>query len=158
MILIKIFLHNNIKRLILQSNKITMKNSIKIFLLIGSLTLLSSCCADVSKETVNSSNSSTILKIPTSLAINKSIVAARVEEILSSENGSFVVKALIINVEDNPSYPSLAMNGKSYNLIPIFQLDDNKKIISDSEKNKSLNFLSNKKPVTNSKQSFFLKI
>ena len=122
-----------------------MKNSIKIFLALVSITLFSSCCADVSKEKVNVSNSGSVLKNPTSLAINKSIVAARVEEILSSENGSFIVKALIINVEEDPSYPNLAMKGKSYNLIPNYQLDDNKKIISDSEKNKNLSFLSKQK-------------
>ena len=122
-----------------------MNNSIKIFFLIGSLTLLSSCCADVSKETVSVSNSGTILKNPTSLAINKSIVNAKVEEILSNGNGNFVVKVQIINVEEDPSYPNLAMKGKSYNLIPNFQLDDNKKIISDSEKNKNLSFLSKQK-------------
>ena len=114
-----------------------MKNSIKIFLALVSITLFSSCCADVSKEKVNVSNSGNVLKNPTSLAINKSIVAARVEEILSSENGSFVVKALIINVEEDHYYPNLAVAGTTYTLIPSYQLDDNKKIISDSEKNKA---------------------
>ncbi|MCK7516810.1 MAG: hypothetical protein MZV64_03360 [Ignavibacteriales bacterium] len=55
------------------------------------------------------------------------------------------LKLLIINVEEDPSYPNLAIAGKTYNLIPNFQLDDNKKIISDSEKNKSLSFLSKQK-------------
>lgn len=122
-----------------------MNNSIKIFLVVVSITLLSSCCADVSKDKVNLSIPGNTLKNPTSIAINKSIIVAKVEEILSNENGSFVVKALITSVEEDPGYPNLAMKGKSYNLIPNFLLDDDKKIISNSEKNNDLFSLAKQK-------------
>lgn len=122
-----------------------MNNSIKIFLVLITITFFSSCCTDVSKEKVNISNSGNVLKNPTTLAINKSIIAAKVEEIFSNENGSFIVKALLINVEEDPAYPNLAMKGSTYNLIPNFQLDENKKIISDSEKNKDLFSLAKQK-------------
>lgn len=122
-----------------------MNNAIKIFLVVISITLLSSCCADVSKEKVNVSNSGNIMKNPTSIAVNKSIVTARVEEILTNEYGNFIIKAFIIKVEEDPSYPNIAMEGKTYNLIPNFQLDNDKKIISDSEKNKNLSLLSKQK-------------
>jgi hypothetical protein len=123
-----------------------MNNLIKIFILLFSVTYLSSCCADVTTEKYNVSNSGNNLKNPTSIAVNKSIVTARVDEILSDENGNFTVRASIVKVEEDPSYPSLAMAGKSYNLIPNFQLDDNKKIISNSETNKNLSSLSKRKP------------
>lgn len=122
-----------------------MNNSIKIFLVVISIILLSSCCTDVSKDKVNLSIPGNTLKNPTSIAINKSIIVAKVEEIFSNENGSFVVKALITSVEEDPGYPSLAMQGKSYNLIPNFLLDDDKKIISNSEKNKDLFSLAKQK-------------
>jgi hypothetical protein len=123
-----------------------MNNSIKIFFLLCSITYLSSCCADVTKEESNVSNSENNLKNPTSIAMNKSIVTARVDEILSDEKGNFTVRASIIKVEEDPSYPSLAMAGKSYNLIPNFRLDDNKKVITDSEINRNLSSLSKQKP------------
>jgi len=122
-----------------------MNKSIKIFFVLVLTTLFFSCCADVSKEKVNASNSGNALKNPTSLAINKSIVDAKVEEILSNENESFIVKVLITNVEEDPAYPNLAMKGSTYNLIPNFQLDEDKKIISDSEKNKNLFSLAKQK-------------
>jgi hypothetical protein len=123
-----------------------MNNSIKIFFLLCSVTYFSSCCADVTKEKYDVSNSGNTLKNPTSIAMNKSIVTARVDEILSNEKGNFSVRASIVKVEEDHSYPNLAMAGKSYNLIPNFKLDDNKKIISDSEVNKNLSSLSKRKP------------
>lgn len=122
-----------------------MKNSIKIFLALISITLFSSCCTDVTKDKSNVSPSGNILKSPTSVAINKSIVTARIEEILSGENENFIIKALILKVEEDPGYPNLAMQGKTYNLIPNFQLGSDKKIISESEKNKNLISLSKQK-------------
>lgn len=122
-----------------------MKNSIKIFLALISITLFSSCCTDVTKDKPNVSPSGNILKSPTSIAINKSIVTARIEEILSGENENFIIKALILKVEEDPNYPNLAMQGKTYNLIPNFQLGSDKRIISESEKNKNLISLSKQK-------------
>lgn len=129
----------------MQLNKITMKNIIKNLSVIIGIFLFSSCCSKVFNEKVDISNSKEVLKNPASLAINKSIVAARVEEILLSGDGNFVVKAYIIKVEEDSSYPNLAIEGKTYDLIPNFQLDDSKKIISDSERNKKLSFLSEQK-------------
>lgn len=123
-----------------------MNKSIKIFFLFISVTLLSSCCHDVTKEQPNVSNSGNVIKNPTSIAINKSIVTARVEQILNNEKGDFVVKALITKVEEDPSYSNLAMEGKTYNLIPNFQLDDDKKIILNSENNKKFELLAKQKP------------
>jgi hypothetical protein len=112
--------------------------SIKNLFFIGLLAFLSSCCANVSEEKSDVSNSGTVLRSPTSIAINRSVVAAKVEEVFNSENGSYIVKALVTHVDEDPSYQSLAMPGRTYNLIPNFQLDENKKVIADSEKNKSL--------------------
>lgn len=122
-----------------------MNNSIKILLFTILATIVSSCCADVSTEKIDNSNSGKILKNPASIAINKSTVTARVEEIFTNENGNFIVKATITKVEEDPSYPNLALEGKTYNLIPNFQLDNDKKISSTSEKNINLILLSEKK-------------
>lgn len=122
-----------------------MNKSIKIFFLFFSVTLFSSCCHDVTKEKSDISTSGNLIKNPTSIALNKSIVTARVEQILSNEKEDFVVKVLITKVEEDPSYPNLAMEGKTYNLIPNFQLDDDKKIIPNSERNKNLQLLAKRK-------------
>lgn len=118
-----------------------MNTPIKIFFVFSAL-LFSACCTNVSKEKPELSNTGNPLKSPTSIAINKSIVNARIEEIFTSTNGNFIIKALIIEVQEDPSYPSIALTGQTYNLIPNFQLDENK-IKTDSEKNKKLNMLLN---------------
>lgn len=123
-----------------------MNNPIKIFLLIISVTLFSACCTNVSKENPNLSNDGKKLTTPTQLAINKSAVTAAVQEVLSDAAGNFIVKALIVKVDDNPSYPSLAMEGKTYHLIPNFQLDESKNINPNSDVNKNLMKLASKKP------------
>lgn len=146
MILVKIFLHNNIKRLILQLNKITMKNSIKIFFSILLIILFSFCRTNVTKEQTHISSNGNIHQNPTSVAINKSIESAKIEEIIKNENGDVVIKAFILKVDEDPSYPSLAIAGTTYNLTPSFQLDEGKKIIRDSDKNKNLLLLTSQKP------------
>lgn len=123
-----------------------MINSLKIFFVFVFIALLSSCCADVSNEKFNISNSRNTLKNPTSIAINKSTVTAKVEEILLNEKGNLVIKTLILKVEVDPSYPNLSTVGKIYNLTPNFVLDDEKKIILDSERNKNLSLLSKQNP------------
>lgn len=104
--------------------------------------LFSSCCTDILKEKSNAPNNGNVLKSPTTIAINKSVITARIEDIVRNENGNFMIKAFLVKVEEDPSYPNLAMAGRTYNLIPNFQLDGDKKIMSDSEKNKGLFTLS----------------
>lgn len=132
-----------------------MNGSLKIFFLIFSLTFISSCCTDVSKDKSNVSTSGNVLKNPASIAINKSVVTAKVEEITIDEKGSFKVKALITKVEEDPAYTSMAIEGKTYELIPNFQLDDEKRIMPDSEKNKKLSSLSKQEPGTDFKAVIF---
>lgn len=118
-----------------------MNTPIKIFFVFSAF-LFSACCTNVSKEKPELSNTGNPLKSPASIAINKSIVNARIEEIFTGTNGNFIIKALITEVQEDPSYPSIALAGQTYNLIPNFQLDENK-IKTDSEKNKKLNMLLN---------------
>lgn len=130
----------------MQPNKITMKNSIKIFFSILPVILFSSCCTNVSKEQTSISNNGNVRPNPTSVVINKSIVNAKIEEIIKNENGDVVIKVLILYVEEDPAYPNLAIAGTTYNLAPNFQLDDEKKVIRDSDKNKNLLSLADQKP------------
>ena len=134
-----------------------MNNSIKIFFLAGTALLLSSCCSNVSQDKTNLPNSERVLKNPTSISINKSIVTARVLEILSSENEkeNFAVKASIIKVEEDSAYPNMAVEGEVYILVPNYQLDEEKKIMLDSEKNKKLSSLGKQKPGTEFKAVIF---
>lgn len=132
-----------------------MNVKIKIFFVTVLSIFLSSCCHDVSKENMKDSESSKITKNPASLTINKSIVTARIEGVEFSDDGSFAIKAYIINVEEDPSYPGMAITGKTYSLIPNFRLDEEKNIITESEINKNLNLLSKKSIGTEFEASIF---
>ncbi len=132
-----------------------MNNSIKIFFLISSLTLLSSCCSNLSKDKSESLTSESMLKNPASVAINKSIVHATIKEILFDGKENFKIKALITNVEEDPAYSNMAVVDEIYDLIPNFQLDDDKKIIADSERNEKMKLLSKQKPGTEFKAVIF---
>jgi hypothetical protein len=132
-----------------------MNSSIKVFFLIGLSILFSSCCNDISKDKSNASTSGNMLKGPAKVTINKSIVTATIEEILLDGKGSFKVKALITKVEEDPAYTNMAMEGETYVLVPNFQLDDEKRIMPDSEKNKKLSSLSKQEPGTDFKAVIF---
>lgn len=132
-----------------------MNIKIKIFFITVLGILYSSCCRNVSNENIKDSESNKIVKNPASLTINKSIVTAKIEGIDLSNDQSFAIKAYIIEVEEDPSYPSMAIAGKTYNLTPNFQLDEEKNIISDSERNKDLKLLSKKNVGTEFKASIF---
>ena len=132
-----------------------MNGSLKIFFLIVSLTFISSCCTNVSKDKSDISTSGNVLKNPANIAINKSVVTATIEEILSDGKGSFKVKALITKVEEDTAYTNMAMEGETYVLVPNFQLDDEKRIMPDSEKNKKLSSLSKQEPGTDFKAVIF---
>lgn len=132
-----------------------MNGSLKIFFLIVSSTFIFSCCTNVSKDKSDVSTSGNVLKNPASIAINKSIVTAKIEKITIDEKGSFKVKALITKVEEDPAYTNMAMEGETYELVPNFQLDDEKRIMLDSEKNKKLSSLSKQNPGTDFKAVIF---
>jgi hypothetical protein len=110
-----------------------------VFIIITfSLFVFSSCCPKCSEETsikkvVNKNQQTNGMQIQ----VNQSKVTAKVEEIYKSDNDDFIVRAKIEKIEDDPAYPSIAVVGNTYNLIPGFQLDDNGKII-DSDKNKNI--------------------
>lgn len=122
-----------------------MINIFKTFFLLLSIFLFSSCCTNVSKEKTAQLNSKDLVKNPTTVAVNKSIVTAKLLEISHAGSDSFVIKALLTKVEEDPSYPSMAIIGEVYEFRPNFNLDDNKNIILDSEKNAKLKSLSKMK-------------
>ncbi len=123
-----------------------MKNIIKLLAIFPSIVLFSSCCADVQKEQLNSTSNSKTLNNPASITINQSTVTARIEDVMISTNGGFVIKAFVSKVEENPAYQSIALPGRTYNLIPNFTLDESKKIIENDERNVKLMLLAKAKP------------
>lgn len=123
-----------------------MKNIIKLLAILPFVFLYSSCCADIQKEQLNNTSNSKTLTNPASIAINQSLVTARIEEVMTNSAGGFVIKAFITTVEENPSYQSIAVAGKSYHLIPNFTLDESKKVIENDERNRRLLSLSKSKP------------
>ena len=119
----------------------TISNLDKILFLLTTAVFLSACCKDVVKEDFNISRKENKPITPTSIAVNKSIVTAKLEDVLSGDNGIFIIGALLTKVEENPAYSSLAMANKIYFLIPNFQLDENKNLVTDSKKNQDLLWL-----------------
>jgi hypothetical protein len=105
--------------------------------------LLSSCYSNVSKNNIDSNNSSnrSHAELPAHTAVNQSIVSAEVEQIKIKNKNDFSIRAKILNVEKNSAYLSMASVGASYVLEPNFQLDDNKNIMT-TDKNIQLLMLS----------------
>lgn len=122
-----------------------MKHLFKVIFVLSSLLLFHSCCADVSKEKIDTSYNKRINNSPAFVAINQSNVKAKIEEILLSPEGNFAIKAFITEVNENPAYPSLALAGNSYLLIPNFVLGEDKTIEPNEEKNIKLIQLSKRK-------------
>lgn len=121
--------------------KIVRNNLVKILFFLTAAVSYSACCTNLTKE-----NSNVPVKVnkssnPSSIGINKSFVSAIVENVYSKDDGTLMVKALITKVEDNPSYPSIAMQGSEYDLIPNFQVDEKKALAADSDKNQKLQLL-----------------
>ena len=121
--------------------KIVRNNLVKILFFLTAALCYSACCTNMTKENSNVLMKGNKIPNPTNVGINKSFVSAIVENIYSNDDGTLMVKALITKVEDNPSYPSLAMQGSEYDLIPNFQVDENKTLATDSDKNQKLQLL-----------------
>ncbi|NWF88910.1 MAG: hypothetical protein HXY50_05535 [Ignavibacteriaceae bacterium] len=123
-----------------------MNNLLKIVFFIILTFLFLGCCSDISKDNSNVKNNSIGLSNQTRVAFNRSFVTALVEDIIIGENGNKMVQAKILSVDENPAYQSLAIAGSVYNLIPNFEVDDNKAIKKQSKKNENLlSLLSNRK-------------
>lgn len=80
------------------------------------------------------------IKKPTSIAINMSIVEAQIIEV-SGDERNFKVKAKILSINENDSFPSIAVVGEEYLLTPNFRTEDGK--ILDNEINSNLFSLRN---------------
>jgi hypothetical protein len=121
--------------------KIVRNNLVKILFFLTAAVSYSACCTNLAKENSNVPVKGNRNLNPTSVGINKSFVSAKVENIYSNDDGILKVKALITKVKESPAYPSLAMQGSEYILIPNFQVDENKTLVTDSDKNQKLQLL-----------------
>ncbi len=125
-------------------------NQIKFFLPFLFL-FFSSCCTNVSKNE-NGGQELSIKKTnqnpPTTIQVNQSIVTAKVQEINLEDENNYSIKAKILNVEENPAYASMAVNGSVYKLVPDYALNDKNEIdfTSHKDKNSGLFNLSKLKP------------
>lgn len=111
--------------------------------------LFTSCCTNVNKEKQDISNNKRIINNPAVVAINQSKIKAKVEEVLQNTDSSFVLKAFVSEVEENSAYPSLAVVGSTYILVPNFVLGEDKTIVRNEGKNRRLLQLTAKKPGDN---------
>ena len=113
-----------------------MKQNVILFAALNIFLFIS--CSSSEKNT----EKETPLKSNQQIQINQSRVNAEVEDIYVNDAYDFIIKANVLDVEENPAYPSMAVKGNVYNLIPNFRLDENKNIIKDSDKNINLSGLS----------------
>ena len=113
-----------------------MKSYIILFAIVFSFVLVSCTSTEQSTGKNNTLNSEPQIQI------NQSTTLAEVEDIYVNDEYNFIIKVKVMEVEENPAYPSMAVNESVYNLIPNFQLDERKNVIKDSKKNMSLSKLS----------------
>ncbi len=113
-----------------------MKSYIILFTLLSIFLASCSCPEELSRD------KNTTLNSEPQIQINQSTVNAEVEDIYLIDEYNFILKAKILEVEENPAYTSMAVKGSIYNLIPNFQLDENQNVIKESGKNKNLSGLS----------------
>ena len=102
--------------------------------------LLSSCCKNVSKnenEGKNLSIKKNVQNPPTTIQENQSIVTAKIQEINLEDKNMYSIKAKILNVEENPAYASMAVEGSVYKLLPDYALDDKNEIDFKMHKEKN---------------------
>lgn len=75
---------------------------------------------------------------------NRSEITGEVMELKDIENNSFGVVIRILEVTEDPSFPSIALKDKIYEIHPGFVLDE-KNEIADNQRNRRLLKLKNKK-------------
>ena len=112
-----------------------MKQFLFLFLVISII----SCSNDLSKK--NDEEGTQTLpgneNMGQTIVQNRSIVTVKLigKEVTNEEN--FVLKVIVLAVENGPNYESLATPGNEYELKPAFYFDENKKI-PDNEQNMGL--------------------
>lgn len=116
-----------------------MKSYSILFTILSIFLAACSCPEELSRE------KDTTLNSEPQIQINQSTVLTEVEDIYMNDEYNFILKVKVLEVEENPAYASMAIKGSVYNLIPNFQLDENKSVMKESEKNKSLSKLSKHK-------------
>lgn len=120
-----------------------MKNYLLIVLFFTVL-LLPSCSSEVTKDNsqLNADSANVVMrsKFPAALPINKSNVKAMIESIYVKDKSDFFIKARILSAKSNPGFPSYAVSGASYILMPDFKKDKNDKLIN-SQGNTDLTLL-----------------
>ncbi|MEP0861100.1 MAG: hypothetical protein HRF52_06650 [Ignavibacterium sp.] len=105
-------------------------------LVLCSFFLLISCSNCKESQTTNQSNQN----YPTTIGQNLSTVEAEVLEIIGSGN-DFKVKVKVLNSQETDAYPSIAVAGGEYILIPNLRSDNGK--LLDNEINSNLLSLRN---------------
>ncbi|BDQ02709.1 hypothetical protein [Ignavibacterium sp.] len=105
-------------------------------LVLCSLFFLISCSNCKESQTANQSNQN----FPTTIGQNLSKVEAEVLEIIGAGN-DFKVKVKVLNSQETEAYPSIAVAGEEYILIPNLRSDNGK--LLDNEINSNLLSLRN---------------
>jgi hypothetical protein len=113
-----------------------MNHSIILFTALSIFSIISCSSSEQNTE------KETPLKSNQQIQFNQSRVLAEVEDIYVNGAYNFIIKAKVLDVEEDPAYPSMAVKGNVYSLIPNFQLDENKNVIGHSDKNINLSGLS----------------
>lgn len=98
-----------------------------------------------SKTNSVDSSVSNVTQSPTTIQMNKSIVAAEVLEITPEEGSGYLLKVNVTEVSEDPAYPSFAAKNVTYNLRPAYGVDEEGKPLKN-EINEGLLKARNLKP------------
>lgn len=115
-----------------------MKIASVLILVFISLQIISCCnCKDSAKN--NEQGNNELVKSPTSIVQNLSIVTARVEEVIFKSEIDYQIRATVLVVKESDSNSSIAIPGQEYLLTPNFRYDN--KSLMKSDVNDSLKMI-----------------
>lgn len=105
-----------------------------VLLIIPLLTSCSNC--KVTKE----EEKNQVQQNPTTVTPNLSVVTAQVDEVLFKDETDYQIKVTLLEVKETEAFPSIAVRGDEYILIPNFRYDN--EIMIENDVNTSLKMLS----------------
>lgn len=112
--------------------------SILVLVFISLQIISCSNCKDTANNDEQEKNK--LVKPPTAIVQNLSIVTARVEEVIYKSETEYQIKATVLVVEESDSHTSIATPGQEYLLTPNFRYDN--EVLMNSDVNDSLKKIS----------------
>jgi len=99
--------------------------------------VFTSCCKEASDKISENDPQKPVL-IGQDIQVNKSLVQLKITGVFSNTDGSYILRARVIDIKENDAYPNLAVIGEEYTITPAFELNERKEMVKNSERNKRL--------------------